>query len=111
MKEALFSGSGCALVTPMLPDGSLHPEALGRLIDYQLAHSTDALIVCGTTGEAATLSDEEQRQVIDYSVKKSGRPGTCHCRSRQQLHGARSAALPSGQRLRCQRSALRHTLL
>lgn len=72
MKEALFSGSGCALVTPMLPDGSLHPEALGRLIDYQLAHSTDALIVCGTTGEAATLSDEEQRQVIDYSVKKAG---------------------------------------
>lgn len=70
MANIPFSGSGCAIVTPMLPDGSVHFEALGRLIDYQLEGHTDALIICGTTGEAATLSDEEQRQLIEYSVKK-----------------------------------------
>lgn len=70
MNPSLFCGSGCAIVTPMLPDGSLHLEALGRLIDYQLEHETDAIIICGTTGESSTLSDQEQRQLIEYTVKK-----------------------------------------
>ncbi|MBQ8598756.1 MAG: dihydrodipicolinate synthase family protein, partial [Oscillospiraceae bacterium] len=70
MNHSLFSGSGCAIVTPMLPDGSLHLEALGRLIDYQLEHSTDAIIVAGTTGEAATLSDKEHQRLLEYTVKK-----------------------------------------
>lgn len=70
MKPSLFCGSGCAIVTPMLPDGSIHLEALGKLIDYQLDNETDAIIVCGTTGEAATLSDKEQQQLIEYTVKK-----------------------------------------
>lgn len=72
MNPNLFYGAGCAIVTPMLPDGSLHLEALGRLIDYQLEGSTDAIIVCGTTGEAATLSDAEQERLISYAVKKVG---------------------------------------
>ena len=71
MANPLFSGSGCALATPMLPDGSLHFEALGRLIDFQLDHSTDALIICGTTGEASTLSDKEQQALVDFTVKKA----------------------------------------
>ncbi len=70
MAKIPFSGSGCAIVTPMLPDGSVHFEALGRLIDYQLEHQTDAIIVCGTTGESATLSDGEQKELISYTVKK-----------------------------------------
>ena len=70
MNPNLFYGSGCAIVTPMLPDGSLHLEALGRLIEYQLEGSTDAIIVCGTTGEAATLSDKEHQQLVEYTVKK-----------------------------------------
>jgi len=70
MAKIPFSGCGCAIVTPMLPDGSVHFEALGRLIDYQLEHSCDAIIICGTTGESATLSDEEQKALVDYTVKK-----------------------------------------
>lgn len=72
MNPNLFYGAGCAIVTPMLPDGSVHLEAFGRLIDYQLEGGSDALIVCGTTGEAATLSDAEQEQLISYAVKKVG---------------------------------------
>ena len=71
MSTPVFTGSGCALVTPMLPDGSLHFEALGRLIDHQLQNATDALIICGTTGESATLSDSEQQALIEYAVKKA----------------------------------------
>ena len=70
MNPNLFYGSGCAIVTPMLPDGSLHLEAFGRLIDWQLEQGTDALIVAGTTGEAATLSDKEHQQLLEYAVKK-----------------------------------------
>ena len=68
MNPNLFYGAGCAIVTPMLPDGSLHLDALGRLIDYQLEGSPDAIIVCGTTGEAATLSDAEQERLISYAA-------------------------------------------
>lgn len=70
MKKPLFRGSGCALVTPMLPDGSLHLETLDRLLDFQLQGGSDALILCGTTGEAATLSPQEQRQVLERAVAR-----------------------------------------
>ncbi len=71
MKKAIFTGSACALVTPMLSDGSIHLESFGRLIEDQIRGGTDALVVCGTTGEAATLSDREQQELIAYAVKKT----------------------------------------
>ncbi len=71
MSKAIFTGSACALVTPMLPDGSVHFESFGKLIERQIAGGSDALVVCGTTGEAATLSDSEQQQLIAYAVKKA----------------------------------------
>lgn len=72
MKKPVFTGSGCAIVTPMHPDGSVHYESLGNLIEFLLSHSTDSIIVCGTTGESATLSAEEHHDVISYTVKKVG---------------------------------------
>ena len=60
MKPVLFKGSGVALVTPMREDGSVNFPLLEKLVQYQIAHHTDAIIVCGTTGEAPTLDDEEQ---------------------------------------------------
>lgn len=72
MKKPVFTGSGCAIVTPMHPDGSVHYESLGNLIEFLLSHSTDSIIICGTTGESATLSAEEHHDVISYTVKKVG---------------------------------------
>lgn len=69
MKKQLFTGSGVAIVTPFAPDGSVNYEAFGRHIEYMLENSTDAIIVCGTTGEASTLNDEEHLDVIEYCVK------------------------------------------
>lgn len=65
----LFKGSGVALVTPFNENG-VDFEKLGELIEYHIENKTDALIVCGTTGESTTMSDEEQASVIEYTVKK-----------------------------------------
>lgn len=70
MKKTIFKGSGVALVTPMNEDWSVNYEALGNLIEYQIKNNTDALIICGTTGESATLSHEEHCEVIKFAVEK-----------------------------------------
>ncbi len=67
---AVFRGAGVAIVTPMLADGSVDYDSFGELIEMQIAGGTDAIIVCGTTGEASTLTHEEHLEVIDYCVKK-----------------------------------------
>lgn len=69
MKNRIFTGAGVAIVTPMSPDGSVNYSKLGEMIDYQIANSTDAIIVCGTTGESSTLSHEEHLKTIQYTVQ------------------------------------------
>ncbi len=71
MKPTIFQGSGVAIVTPMRQDGSVDFDALGELIEFQIANGTDAIISCGTTGESATLNHEEHCRVLDYTVKKT----------------------------------------
>jgi len=71
MKNTVFTGAGIALVTPMNPDGSINYDALGKNIDFQIEQGIDALIACGTTGEASTLSDEEHIGVIRYTVGRA----------------------------------------
>lgn len=66
---AVFKGSGVALVTPFTGDG-VNYEVLDKLLDFHLENSTDAIIACGTTGEASTMTDDEKNGVIEYSVKK-----------------------------------------
>lgn len=65
----LFKGSGVALVTPFNENG-VNFDKLDQLIEYHIDNNTDALIVCGTTGEATTMSDEEQLAVIKFAVEK-----------------------------------------
>lgn len=70
MKETLFVGSGVALVTPFHDNGSVNFAKLGELLEYHVANSTDAIIICGTTGESAAMSDEEHKAVIKFAVEK-----------------------------------------
>ena len=67
---SIFKGAGVAIVTPFHEDGSVNYEAFGEQIERQIAGKTDAIIVCGTTGEASTLSHEEHLDVIRYCVEK-----------------------------------------
>lgn len=70
MKKRIFQGAGIAILTPMHSDGTINWEAFGRLIDWQLENSTDALIVCGTTGESPTLSTEEKVSLFRFAVER-----------------------------------------
>ncbi len=67
---AIFRGAGVAIITPFHEDGSVDYEAFGKLIEFQVANQTDAIIVCGTTGESSTLTHEEHLEVIRYCVEK-----------------------------------------
>lgn len=67
---SIFKGAGVAIVTPMHEDGSVNYEALSELIEFQISHSTDAIIICGTTGESSTLSHKEHVDCIRYTVEK-----------------------------------------
>lgn len=70
MKKLPFTGSGVAIITPF--DGNKTDyDALGELIEWHIASGTDAIIVCGTTGEASTMPDEEHLAAIEYTVKKA----------------------------------------
>ena len=68
MKNPVFTGAGVAIITPMYEDGSINFDELGRIIEDQIARSTDAIVICGTTGECSTMTDEEQLATIKYTV-------------------------------------------
>ena len=70
MNSTLFTGSGAALVTPFA-DGKIDFDALGRLIDLQLTGGTDALVVCGTTGEPSTLTQAEKDAVLGFTLERA----------------------------------------
>ena len=68
---AIFKGAGVALITPFNEDETVNYDMLGELIERQIAGKTDAIIVCGTTGEPATMTEDEKLAVIRYAVEKT----------------------------------------
>ena len=69
MKKCIFTGSGVAIVIPFTEDG-VDFYKLGELIEFQIREKTDAIVICGTTGEASTMPDDEHISAIEYTVKK-----------------------------------------
>ena len=67
MKNTVFTGAATAIITPF-KDNKVDYESFARLIDWQIAEGIDAIVVCGTTGEGSTLSDEEHREVLKFAV-------------------------------------------
>ncbi len=70
---AIFTGSGVAIVTPFNPDLSVNYDLLRRHIDFQIENKTDCIVICGTTGEASTLSDSEQLECIRIAVEQTNK--------------------------------------
>ena len=68
-KKTVFTGAAVAIVTPFKND-KLDYESLGKIIDFQIENHTDAIVICGTTGESPTLTHEEHTAAIDFAVKK-----------------------------------------
>lgn len=73
MKNTIFTGAAIAIITPMNEDGSINFSVLGEMIDDQIANGTDAIVICGTTGEASTMSDEEHLECIKFAVEKTAK--------------------------------------
>ncbi|MBQ8943918.1 MAG: 4-hydroxy-tetrahydrodipicolinate synthase [Clostridia bacterium] len=68
MKPVVFTGAGVAIITPFNEDMTVNYESFAKIIEHQIANGTDAIVVCGTTGESATLNHEEHIDVIKYCV-------------------------------------------
>lgn len=66
MKNPVFTGAGVAIITPFKSTGEVNYDEFGRIVDHQIANGTDAIIVCGTTGESSTLHDKEHREAIAW---------------------------------------------
>ena len=69
MKKTLFIGCGTALVTPFTQDNKVNFEELKKLLEFQVEQGADSIIICGTTGEASTMSLEEKKQVIQFAIE------------------------------------------
>ena len=72
MKKPVFEGMATALITPITEKG-IDFEAFGKLIDWQIEEGIDGIVVCGTTGEGSTLTDEEHKEAITYAVKRANK--------------------------------------
>ena len=68
--KGFFKGTATAMITPFYKDGGVNFDALGKMIEYQIAGGTDALVILGTTGEPSTMTAEEKTAVMKYSVEK-----------------------------------------
>ena len=69
MKTPIFTGAAVAIITPMLPNGSVDYKGLADLVEFQIKGGTDAIVICGTTGESATLKDDEHLECIRVAVE------------------------------------------
>lgn len=95
MRNPIFTGSGVAIVTPFTDDG-VDFEKLGELIEFQIREKTDAIVICGTTGEASTMPDDEHISVIEYAVHKTAKripviAGTGSNDTRHAIHLSKKA--------------------
>lgn len=92
---SLFRGSAVAIVTPFNEDGSVNFEVLENLIEFQIENKTDAIVICGTTGEASAMTDEEQVETVKYTVEKvAGRiPVIAGAGSNDTRHGINLAKM------------------
>lgn len=69
MKEIIFKGCGTAIITPFTKDNNVDFEAFEKMLKFQLDEGADSIIVCGTTGEASTMSTDEKKKTIEFAVK------------------------------------------
>ncbi len=72
MSNTIFKGTATAIATPMFEDGKINFEEFGKMLDFQVDNKADGVVVCGTTGESATMTDDEHVETIRYCVEKIG---------------------------------------
>ena len=68
---AIFTGAGVAIVTPFKEDESINYDKLDELIDYHCENGTDSIVICGTTGESATMTEEEHMECVRFTIERA----------------------------------------
>ncbi len=68
MKEPIFTGAAVAIITPMNEDGTVNYDEFAKFVDWQLENGTDAIVICGTTGESSTLEVDEHIECIRWCI-------------------------------------------
>ena len=111
MKNTIFTGAGVAIITPMNADGSINFDELGRLIDFNIDNGTDAIIICGTTGESATMTDDEHIECIRYAVEKKPIREFLLLQEQAQIILNMQSIFPKSRRAWCRRPAGSYALL
>lgn len=106
----LFEGAGVALVTPFKENGEVNYEKLEEIVEEQIAGGTDAIIACGTTGEASTMTHEEHLEVIEYICRVT-KTDSCGCGDRLKLYGDSRLSLRGGREERGGRTSSGVTIL
>lgn len=97
---SIFTGAGVAIITPFHADGSVNYEKLDELIQFHCDNGTDSIVICGTTGESSTLTEEEHMDCIKYD-QTDERTDSGHCRNRFQLYTDCSRDVKRSSRERC----------
>ena len=90
MRQKIFKGAATALITPFTKDGTgIDYESFGKIIDFQIESGINALVICGTTGEASTMPDKEHIAVMKYAIEKINKrvPVICGVGSNDTMHG------------------------
>ena len=100
---SIFKGAGVAIVTPMKSDLEVNYDKLAELLEEQIAGKTDAIIICGTTGESATMSEEEHSKVIRFAIERVNHS--------IQLYTHSDPAFSGSSQRRCRRTSSCHTVL
>ena len=68
---SIFTGAGVAIVTPFQENGEINYDKLDELIDYHCENGTDSIIICGTTGESATMTEEEHMECVKFAIERT----------------------------------------
>ena len=108
---SVFKGAGVAIVTPMYDNEEVNYDKLGELLEEQIARGTDAIIICGTTGEASTLTHEEHLAVIKYAVEKVNHRVPVIAGTGSNCDGYSDLSVDRGRKMRCGCAAARDTIL
>lgn len=95
---SIFTGAGVAIITPMNEDGTVNYAKLEEILEFQIAGHTDAIIICGTTGEASTLSDEEHLECIRFACEKVNKRIPVIAGTRIKLHRIRCISFKRGRK-------------
>lgn len=108
---AIFTGAGVAIVTPFKEDESIDYDRLDELIDFHCENGTDSIVICGTSGEAATMTEREHMECVKFTVERTKRKNSGYRRNRLKLYEDGNGIIKRSRRIWRRRRACRDTIL